>query len=74
MRVWEPYGSIAECMRSSNDQRQSWIELLNANPEAHKFWCAESGRDAVQSNTSLKESVEQTNALLAEPCKQGVSP
>ena len=39
MRVWEPYGLISECMRSSNDQRQSWIEVLNANPEAREFWC-----------------------------------
>ena len=69
IRVWEPYGSIGDCMRSSNDQRQSWIERLNANPEARKFWCDERKRAAVQSNASLKESVEQTNALLSEPCQ-----
>ena len=69
MRVWEPYGLISECMRSSNDQRQSWIELLNANPEARKFWCDQRGSAAMQSNASLKEFVEQTNALLAEPCE-----
>lgn len=69
MRVWEPYGLISECMRSSNDQRQSWIEPLNANPEARKFWCDQRGLAAVQSNASLKEFVERTNALLAEPCE-----
>jgi hypothetical protein len=69
LRVWEPYGLISECMRSSNDQTQSWIELLNANPEARGFWCDERGSVAVQSNASLKEFVEQTNALLAEPCE-----
>ena len=69
MRVWEPYGLISECMRRSNDQRQSWIELLNANPEARKFWCDQRGRAAVQSNASLKEFVERTNGLLAEPCE-----
>jgi len=69
MRVWEPYGLISECMRSSNDQGQSWIELLNANPEARKFWCDQRGSAAVQSNASLKEFVEQTNAVLAEPCE-----
>jgi hypothetical protein len=73
LRVWEPFGSISECMRSSNVQRQSWIELLNANPEAHKFWCDQGGK-AVQSNASSKGFVEETNVLLAEPCKQGVSP
>jgi hypothetical protein len=69
MRVWEPYGLINECMRSSNDQRQSWIELLNANPEARKFWCDQRGRASVQSNASLKGFVEETNGLLADPCK-----
>ena len=68
MRVWEPYGLISECMRSSNDPRQSWIELLNANPEARNFWCDQRGKSAVQSNASLKGFVEETNGALAEPC------
>ena len=68
MRVWEPYGLISECMRSSTDERQSWIELLNANPEARKFWCDQRGRAAVQSNASLKGFVDETNGLLADPC------
>jgi hypothetical protein len=69
MRVWEPYGLIGDCMRSSNEQRQSWIDLLNANPEARMFWCDQRGRAAVQSNASLKGFVEETNVLLDEPCK-----
>ena len=69
MRVWEPYGLISECMRSSNHQRQSWIERLNANPEAREFWCEQRGRTAAQSNASLQEYIEQTNALLDEPCQ-----
>jgi uncharacterized protein DUF6152 len=69
MRVWEPYGSISECMRSSSDRRQSWLERLNANLEARKFWCDERGRAAIQSNASLKGFVEEINVLLAEPCK-----
>jgi hypothetical protein len=69
MRVWESYGLISECMRSSNDQTPSWIELLNANPEARKFWCDQRGRAAVQSNASLNGFVEEINMRLAEPCK-----
>jgi len=69
MRVWEPYGNIGECMRSSKDQRQPWLERLNANPEARKFWCEQRERNAAQSNASLKEFVEEINVLLAEPCK-----
>ena len=69
MRVWEPYGLISECMRNSTVQTPSWIELLNANPEARKFWCDQRGRDAVQSNAALKGFVEEINMLLAEPCQ-----
>ena len=69
MRVWEPYGNIGECMLSSNQPRQSWLERLNANPEARKFWCEQRERNAAQSNASLKEFVEEINVLLAEPCK-----
>lgn len=68
IRVWEPFGRISECMRTSNAQRQSWLELLNANPEARKFWCEQRGTSAVQSNASLKEFVEEINSLLADPC------
>ena len=69
MRVWEPYGSIGECMRTSHDQREAWIKRLNANSEARNIWCDQRGRDATQSNAALKEFVEQTNALLVEPCQ-----
>lgn len=69
MRVWEPFGLIGDCMRSSNDQRQSWIERLNANPEARQVWCDQRGRAAVQSNQSLKGFVDEITMLLAEPCK-----
>jgi hypothetical protein len=68
VRVWEPYGNIGECMRSSNDPTQSWLERLNTNPEAHKFWCDQRGRAAVQSNAPLKEFIDEITMLLAEPC------
>jgi hypothetical protein len=69
MRVWEPHGLISECMRSSNRQRQPWLDFLNARAQARQQWCEQRGYAAVQSNESLKEFVGQTNALLAEPCK-----
>jgi hypothetical protein len=69
MRVWEPFGLISDCMRRSNVQSRAWIELLNANPEARSFWCNERGSARVQSNASLKEFVEQTNARLDESCQ-----
>jgi hypothetical protein len=59
---------MRDCMRTSNDPRQSWIELLNANPEARQFWCDQSGRAAVQADTSLKGFAEEIDRLLDEPC------
>jgi hypothetical protein len=69
VQLWEPHGFITECIRTSNDQRQSWIELLNARAEVHQLWCKERGSAVVQSNASLQSFVEQTNALLDEPCE-----
>jgi uncharacterized protein DUF6152 len=69
MTFWEPHGFISECIRSSNDQRQPWLAFLNANAQARQQWCEQRGYAAVQSNESLKEFVDQTNALLDEPCK-----
>ena len=69
LRVWEPHGFIRECMRSANDQRQPWLDLLNPNGTARRLWCEQRGYAAVQSNASLKEFVEETSALLDEPCK-----
>ena len=69
MHLWEPHGLISECMRTSNDQRQPWLDLLNANASQHQLWCAQRGYAAVQSNVSLKEFVDEINGLLADPCK-----
>jgi hypothetical protein len=69
MKFWEPHGFISECIRSSNRQRQAWLDFLNASAQARRQWCEQRGYAAVQSNESLKGLVEETNALLDEPCK-----
>jgi len=70
MHLWEPHGFISECIRSSNDQRQPWLDFLNASPRAHELWCSEQRRyAAIQSNASFHELVEELNGLLDEPCK-----
>lgn len=69
MDFWEPHGIISECMRSSDDKRPAWVDLLNANPRARQLWCGH-WRDAVdQSNVSLREFFEAINSSLYEPCK-----
>lgn len=69
MKFWEPHGIISECMRSSDDQRQPWLDFLNTNPRARQPWCEQRRYAVVQSNTSLSEFVEEINSLLDEPCK-----
>jgi hypothetical protein len=69
MQFWEPHGFISECMRSSDEQRQPWLDFLNANSQAREQWCAQRRHAAVQSNESLLGFVEQTNARLDVPCQ-----
>jgi hypothetical protein len=68
MQAWG-HGYIAGCMRSPKDQRQPWLDFLNASPQVHELWCRQRGFPAVQSNESLKELVDQTSALLDEVCE-----
>lgn len=67
-RLWEPHGLISECVRSSDDQRQSWLDFLNSNSRARQAWCQQRGMESVQSTASLREFVEQINGLIAIPC------
>ena len=69
MTFWEPHGITSECMRSSDDQRQPWLDFLNANPRAREPWCEQRRYAVVQSNASLRELVDEINGLLDEPCK-----
>lgn len=70
MRLWEPHGFVSECVRSSSDQRQLWLDFLNASPRAHELWCSEQRRyAAIQSNASFHELVEELNGLLDDPCE-----
>lgn len=68
--LWEPHGFVSECIRSSNDRRQRWIDFLNADSKAHELWCGERTRyAAIQSNASFHELVEELTALLDDPCE-----
>ena len=70
MHLWEPHGFISECIRASNDQRQLWLDFLNATPKAHELWCSERTRyAAIPSNASFHQLVEEINGRLDDPCK-----
>jgi len=38
-QLWNPHGVTSECMRSSDDQRQSWLDFLNSNTRVRQAWC-----------------------------------
>jgi hypothetical protein len=68
-RLWEPHGLISECIRGSEDQRQSWLDFLNSNPRVRQAWCEQRGYTHVRSTVSLRESVEEINSLIDDPCE-----
>lgn len=66
--AWNPHGIIFECIRSSDDPRESWAEFLNANGQARASFCRQTRNAQVQSNASLKELVEEVDRALDDPC------
>jgi hypothetical protein len=68
-RLWEPHGVISECIRSSDDQRQSWLDVLNSNPRARQAWCEQRRYAYIQSTASLREFVEEINSSIDNPCE-----
>lgn len=68
-RVWEPHGVIGECIRSSDEQRQSWLDFLDTDPRARQLWCEQRRYAHVQSTASLKEFIEGINRSMDNPCE-----
>jgi hypothetical protein len=68
-QFWEPHGLLSECMRGSDDARQSWLDFLNANTRARQGWCQQSNYTVVRSSESLTAFVEDITNLLGNPCR-----
>jgi Family of unknown function (DUF6152) len=68
-RLWNPHGIIGECIRSSDDQRQSWLDFLNSNSRARDGWCQQRRYAYIQSTASLRELVEEINGSIDDPCE-----
>lgn len=69
---WElfgSYGSLAECMRSSGGQRDSWLRFLR-DPSVRVLWCVQR-RIARQKNLAVypSEFADEVNALIGESCE-----
>lgn len=67
-RLWEPHGIIAECIRSSDDPRQSWLDFLNSSSRAREIWCGQRDYAQVLSTASLRELVEEIDTSIDDPC------
>lgn len=67
-RMWEPHGVLGECIRSSDEPRQSWLDFLNAEQSAREAWCQQSGYTIVQSDASLRAFLQEIDSLIDDPC------
>jgi hypothetical protein len=68
-RFWDPHGIISECMQSSDDQRQAWLDFLRAEPRALSAWCQQQAYEAVRTNAELSAYVAEIDGLLDDPCR-----
>jgi Family of unknown function (DUF6152) len=68
-QLWEPHGLISECIRTSDDDRQSWLDFLNSETSARQAWCEQRRYTLVQSAAPLKELIDEINASLESPCE-----
>jgi hypothetical protein len=68
-RSWEPHGIIAECIRSSDEPRQSWLTFINASPRVREAWCEQRRRPPAWLAAASKELIEEVNGLIDNPCQ-----
>ena len=66
---WNPHGVLGECIRSSNDSQQSWIDYINASRSIRGNWCQQRGYAHIREDEALTEFVAAINALIDEPCE-----
>lgn len=73
VELFGPYGSLAECIRSSDGQQEAWLDFLNnSHPSVHFLWCGQrryarlAGPDSpIASSVGLFDEI---NGLMDDPC------
>jgi Family of unknown function (DUF6152) len=68
-RLWDPHGVLSQCMRSSDDDRQSWLGFLRSDQQAIDAWCQQQAYGVIQSDAALMAYVEEIDRLLGQPCR-----
>jgi len=69
IRIWNPHGVFAECIRSADGERGPWLDLLNGDSRTWQLWCQQTDYTSVESNASLSEFVREINDSLDNPCR-----
>ncbi len=68
-QLWEPHGLLSECISSSDDPRQAWLDFLKSSPGVLQAWCAQRGYSAIRSDASLGKLVEEIDHSINNPCE-----
>lgn len=66
--MWGSYGKLGECIRTSDEPRQSWVDFLNADPRIGEIWCTQR-RNSKQATPAMRAFVEEIHTLLRTPCE-----
>ena len=66
METWGPYGKVDNCVRP-DDEPESWLDFLKADPLAQEFWCNSRGFVGVAS-TAPTGFVDELDSRLTLPC------
>ncbi len=63
---WGPYGKLDNCVRPG-DSAQLWVDLVNADPMAHEYWC-KGVAYATTPSVAPRTLVEDVGRRIATPC------
>jgi hypothetical protein len=67
-QLWESHGIISECILSSDDDRQVWLDLLNSNARVREAWCQQKAYAHVRETASLAALVDEIDRSIDDPC------
>jgi len=68
-RFWDPHGLLSECMRSSDEDRQSWLDFLRSDRRVMDAWCQQQAYEVIRTDTALAAYVGEIDGLLERPCQ-----
>jgi hypothetical protein len=67
-QLWEPHGTIGECIRSSDEDRQVWLNFIDSNARVSEAWCRQKAYAHVRQTASLAALVNEVDRMIESPC------